>query len=132
MPLRKQNGRRVRVGVLGCGPIAQYAHFESCIKARNADLYAICDVAQDLLHRMAASYQPQKSYQDYDEMLADPDIDAVIIATSDAFHVPASMKRLLKLVNMSSVKSLLAFPLKRLRLLPKWLRKVANSYKWGT
>ena len=30
----------------------------------------------------------------YDEMLADPALDAVIIATSDAFHVPASIKAL--------------------------------------
>ena len=37
--------RRLRVGVLGCGPIAQAAHLEACVKARNADLYAICDVA---------------------------------------------------------------------------------------
>ena len=35
-----KEGRRLRVGVLGCGPIAQAAHFESCTKARNADLYA--------------------------------------------------------------------------------------------
>ena len=45
--------RRLRVGVLGCGPIAQFAHFESCQKARNADLHAICDVAGDLVERMA-------------------------------------------------------------------------------
>ena len=49
----KKRERRLRVGVLGCGPIAQFAHFESCQKARNADLYAICDVAADLVERMA-------------------------------------------------------------------------------
>ena len=47
MAIAKQE-RRLKVGVLGCGPIAQFAHFESCQKARNADLYAICDVAADL------------------------------------------------------------------------------------
>ena len=45
--------RQLRVGVLGCGPIAQAAHFESCTKARNATLYAICDVA-DLLAEVVA------------------------------------------------------------------------------
>ena len=86
--------QRLRIGVLGCGPIAQAAHFESCTKARNADLYAICDVADDLRERMAWTHKPEKSYGDYDAMLADPDLDAVIIATSDAFHVPASLKAL--------------------------------------
>ena len=43
-----KDNRLLRVGVLGCGPIAQAAHFESCTKACNAELYAICDVADDL------------------------------------------------------------------------------------
>lgn len=90
----KKEDQRLRIGVLGCGPIAQAAHFESCTKARNADLYAICDVADDLRERMAWTHKPEKSYGDYDAMLADPDLDAVIIATSDAFHVPASIKAL--------------------------------------
>ena len=86
--------RRLRIGVLGCGPIAQAAHFEACTKARNADLYAICDVAEDLRARMAATHAPAKSYADYQAMLDDPDLEAVIIATSDAFHVGASVMAL--------------------------------------
>ncbi|MES2142959.1 MAG: Gfo/Idh/MocA family oxidoreductase [Pseudomonadota bacterium] len=89
-----KNSRTLRVGVLGCGPIAQAAHFEACTKARNADLYAICDVADDLRDRMAATHAPTRSYADYDTMLADPALEAVIIATSDAFHVPAALKAL--------------------------------------
>jgi len=85
---------KLNVGVLGCGPIAQAGHFESCTKASNARLYSICDVADDLRARMAATHAPDKSYSNYDEMLADPALDAVIIATSDAFHVPASIKAL--------------------------------------
>ena len=92
--MTKKQQRRLKVGVLGCGPIAQFAHFESCQKASNADLYAICDVAGDLVDRMAAIYQPQRKYLDYDTMLADPEVDAVIIATSDTFHVEASRRAL--------------------------------------
>ncbi|MDL2398715.1 Gfo/Idh/MocA family protein [Rhizobium mayense] len=91
--IEKEN-RRLRVGVLGCGPIAQFAHLESCVKARNADLYAICDAAPDLLARMGATYEPQKMFGDYDAMLADPELEAVIVATSDAFHVQMSVKAL--------------------------------------
>jgi len=92
MPIKEE--RRLRVGVLGCGPIAQAAHFESCTKARNADLYAICDVAEDLRERMAATHRPQCSYGDYAAMLADSELEAVIIATADAFHVSASLQAL--------------------------------------
>ena len=92
--MARKDERRVRIGVLGCGPIAQAAHFEACTKARNAGLHAICDIAPDLLARMAATHAPARSYADYDAMLADPDVDAVIIATSDAFHVPAALRAL--------------------------------------
>ena len=92
MPAKEPN--RLRVGVLGAGQIAQAAHFESCTKAKNADLYAICDVADDLRERMAITHGAEKTYSDYDRMLADPEVDAVIIATSDAFHVPASIRAL--------------------------------------
>jgi predicted dehydrogenase len=86
--------KRLRIGVLGAGQIAQAAHFESCTKARNADLYGICDVADDLRQRMAITHGAEKQFSDYDTMLADPDVDAVIIATSDAFHVPAAKRAL--------------------------------------
>jgi len=92
MPVKDE--RRLRIGVLGAGQIAQAAHFESCVKARNAELAAICDVADDLRERMAITHGAGKTYADYDEMLADPEIDAVIIATADAFHVPASLRAL--------------------------------------
>ena len=86
--------RKLNVGVLGCGPIAQAAHLESANKAKNATLYAICDVADDLRARMAATFAPARSFASYDDMLADPALDAVIIATSDAFHVAAAVAAL--------------------------------------
>jgi predicted dehydrogenase len=93
MPVPKED-RLLRVGVLGCGPIAQAAHFESCTKARNATLHAICDVADDLRARMAATHAPARAYAEYDAMLADPELEAVIVATADAFHVEACARAL--------------------------------------
>ena len=45
---------QLRIGVLGAGQIAQAAHLEACRKARNAELYALCDAAEDLLATVAA------------------------------------------------------------------------------
>jgi predicted dehydrogenase len=86
--------RLLRVGVLGAGPISQAAHFEACRKAKNAELYAICDVAEDLLERMSTIHAPRKAYADYDAMLADTNVDAVIVAIADQFHVPMALKAL--------------------------------------
>jgi len=84
--------RRLRIGVLGCGQISQAAHFEAVRKSGNADLYAICDVAQDLLDEMAVIHHPMVTYRDDAEMLADPMVDAVIVAIADQFHVSAALR----------------------------------------
>ncbi len=88
----KKEARTLRVGILGCGPIAQFAHFESAQKSRNADLYAVCDADRELADHFGRFYDAKKIYYDYDEMLADSEVEAVVIATSDAFHVPAALR----------------------------------------
>ena len=87
-----EDQRALRVGVLGAGQISQAAHFEACRKARTAELYAVCDVAEDLLERVAAIHAPKKIYCDYDTMISDPEVDAVIVAVADQFHVPMALK----------------------------------------
>lgn len=91
----KKEGKLLRVGILGCGTISQAAHLESSLKASNVELYAICDVAEDLLKKMADTYSCERIYTDYDEMLKNPDIDAVIIGIGDQFHVQCAKKALL-------------------------------------
>jgi predicted dehydrogenase len=91
-PDRGDKQRKLRVGVLGAGQISQAAHFEACRKAKNVELYAICDVAEDLLEKMFAVHAPAKAYADYDAMLADPGVDAVIVAIADQFHVPMALR----------------------------------------
>ncbi len=86
--------RLLQIGVVGCGPIAQFAHLEACRKARNAELYAVCDVAADLVERVAAIHQPKATYLDYDALLADPRVEAVIVAVADQFHVPLAQRAL--------------------------------------
>lgn len=90
----EKEARLLRIGVVGAGPISQAAHFEACCKARNAELYAICDLASDLVAKMSAIYQPQVTYLEYDALLADPQVDAVIVATADQFHAEMAVKAL--------------------------------------
>ena len=83
-----KDSRRLRLGILGCGPIAQIAHFDAARKTRNVELAAICDSADDLRERMTLLHRPSAAYRDYGEMLASPEIDAVLIGVADQFHVP--------------------------------------------
>lgn len=88
----KKESRLLRIGVLGCGPISQLAHFDACRKSRNAELYAICDLADDLREKMTAIHEPKVAYKSFDEMLGDPKVEAVIIGVADQFHVPLAQK----------------------------------------
>jgi predicted dehydrogenase len=87
-----ETGKILKIGILGAGPIAQFAHFEACRKAENAQLYAICDVAESLRERMAAIHQPEKVYHDFETMLEDPALDAVILAVPDSLHASTAIK----------------------------------------
>ncbi|WP_106767429.1 Gfo/Idh/MocA family protein [Paenibacillus faecalis] len=88
----KPEDKKLKIGVLGCGVISQAAHLEACTRANNVELHAICDVAHDLLESMSNKYSPKRTYDDYDAMLADPEVEAVIIGIADQFHVPMAKK----------------------------------------
>src|SRR2546421_10902195 len=85
----EKEARLLRIGVAGAGPISQAAHFEACRRAHNAQLYAICDLAEALVTNMAAIHHPHVTYLDYDQMLADQQVEAHIVAPAD--RVPVSM-----------------------------------------
>lgn len=83
-----------RIGILGAGDISQAAHFPATRKSKQLELYAICDAADDLRERMVTVHRPTTSFADYDAMLADENIDAVVVAVADQFHVPLAIRAL--------------------------------------
>lgn len=84
----------VRLGVIGCGPITLNAHADAIAKAANIRLQALADRDEALLHDMSARLRPARAYRDADDLLDDPDVDLVLIAVHDRFHVPLARKAL--------------------------------------
>jgi predicted dehydrogenase len=78
----------LKIGLLGCGPIAQFAHLPALERTRKVDLVAVCDRSEALAQAAAARLNVQAVYSSHEELFADPGVDAVIIAVADAFHVP--------------------------------------------
>ncbi len=66
--------------------------------ARNFDLLAdlrwLCDSSPELLERQAARYPGARTCTDLAEMIADPELDAVVIATSVPSHAPLAIQAL--------------------------------------
>ena len=91
----KKEDRCLRIGILGCGVISQAGHLIAVTKAKNAHLQAICDVSQELRCRMAETWHPDSVYASYEDMLADPAVEAVVIGVGDQFHMPCAKQALL-------------------------------------
>lgn len=75
------------IGVVGCGSIAEIAHFPSIKKAPGAELIAVCDLNEQRAKETAEKWGARRWYSDYKRMFADnDDLDAVIIATPNNLH----------------------------------------------
>ncbi|MDQ1727631.1 MAG: hypothetical protein QOK14_1676 [Frankiaceae bacterium] len=84
----------VRWGFLGAGGIATGALGPAVAAARNATLHAVA--ARDLgrAQGLADRFGGKVAYASYDELLADPDVDAVYVSLSNDNHMPWSLKAL--------------------------------------
>ncbi len=79
---------RINVGIIGCGSRAGSVSrtFAQLGQADNScQIVAACDVYEKRKREMAERYKA-KAYTDYRELLQQPDIDAVYIATPDHWH----------------------------------------------
>lgn len=79
--------RLLRIGLLGCGTISQFAHIPALMRAEGVEFAALCDAAPDLLQAMGARAGVTSLYTSYSEFLASSGVDAVLIAVPDEFHV---------------------------------------------
>ena len=71
---------RLRIGVIGLGWFGEI-HCETIVGVPNLELAALCTRTPDRLQAQAEKFGVKKTYRDYRDMLADPDIDAVSIVT---------------------------------------------------
>lgn len=83
---------RIRLGVIGAGRIAQVAHLPATAKAMGIRLVAISDRSAELATTVCARYGVD-AFTDIDDLLA-LDLDAVLIAVPDRYHLPCGLQAL--------------------------------------
>ncbi len=91
MDRQGQTRERLRVGVVGCGVIAQVMHLTH-VRALD-DRYvlaAVCDVSPELAEACAHRYGAEQSYTDYEQMLERAQLDVVLDLTPDS-HAPLAL-----------------------------------------
>ena len=80
----------VRLGVLGYGMMAQ-AHLIGLQSVNRARVVAIAGPNMSRARAVAETHSVPTVYADEHEMVADPDVDAVVIASPDDQHYPQTM-----------------------------------------
>lgn len=80
---------RVRVGVVGVGIGA--LHIEGYKMSPNAEVVAVADINVERAKNCAERFEIPRVYADYQEMLAQCDLDAVSVCTPNSFHAPVAV-----------------------------------------
>ena len=83
---------KLKIGIIGCGGIANDKHLPSMAKQPDVELVAFCDLIVERAEKAAAEYgvSGAKVYTDYRQLLDDKSIDAVHVLTPNVSHCEIS------------------------------------------
>ena len=89
----KQNGL-MRVGIIGAGWIAEKAAI-TLNGLEHCEAYAIASRSKEKADAFAEKWKIRKAYGSYSELIADPDVDLVYVATPHSHHYDVTREALL-------------------------------------
>ena len=75
--------RRVKVGIIGCGQVAQIVWLPYIHELDEFKIIAVSDISKKLMDYYGSLYGVQKRYLDWRDMIRDEEIEAVIVLTSN-------------------------------------------------
>ena len=87
-----QTREQLRIGVIGCG--AGVFHLEGYAKEPRAQVVALAGLEADRCRELAAKFDVPRVYGDYQELLAQDDVEAVSIAAPNFLHLPMTLAAL--------------------------------------
>ena len=91
MPKINSSTRTIRWGIIGCGNVTEIKSGPAFQKAERSELVAVMRRNGDLAKDYAARHDVKKWYDDAQALIADPEVDAVYIATPPSSHQPYTL-----------------------------------------
>ena len=86
--------KKIKIAVIGTGSIS-HSHIQAYLKNESVELYAFCDIDEQVLKAAGEKYGVTRLYTDEAEMLrALPEIDAVSVCAWNSAHAPCSIMAL--------------------------------------
>ncbi|MBE6696500.1 MAG: Gfo/Idh/MocA family oxidoreductase, partial [Ruminococcaceae bacterium] len=88
--------RNVKVGIIGCGGIANGKHMPSLKQIAEVQMVAFCDIIPEKAEKAAKEFGTPnaKIYTDYKELLNDPEIEVVHVLTPNRSHADITIDAL--------------------------------------
>ena len=85
------------IAVIGCGRIANLAHFPAFSKMESIRVKYACDLIKEKAEKIKEEYTfVENVITDYNVALDDPEVDAVYVLTPNYSHYEITMKALQK------------------------------------
>jgi len=82
------NESKIRIGIIGSGAVTQTGHIPAIKSISKAELVALCDTDEEKLRFLAKKHRISRTYTNYEKLIADKQVDAVVIATPNNLHLP--------------------------------------------
>ena len=88
--------KRLRIGIIGCGGIANGKHLPALSLNEHVELVAFCDIIHDKAQQAAVQYGAAGAavYTDYHELLKDESLDVIHVCTPNDSHAPITIAAL--------------------------------------
>jgi predicted dehydrogenase len=91
-PAAATTKRRIRVGFVGCGEVAQIMHWPSLYQlADRYEVTALCDVSPLVLAHLGEQWNVENLTTDHKELVTHGEVDAVLVASPNAFHAEVTL-----------------------------------------
>lgn len=96
MSKKGKKSKKTKVGIIGCGGIANGKHMPAISKIEEVEMVAFCDIVIKKAKKAAKEYgtDDAKVYEDYKELLKDDSIDVVHVLTPNDAHSPITVAAL--------------------------------------
>ena len=78
--------QKLKIGIIGAGGIVMYSHLPGYAHMDNVEIVAICDIKIEKAKAMADQYGIPQVFENYKDLLALPELDAVDICTPNYLH----------------------------------------------
>lgn len=80
--------KTIKIGVIGCGEIAQIMHLPYLAELDEFELWSLCNTSKKPLAFCTEKYgvPKERCYTDFADLIADPALDAVLICSADHYQ----------------------------------------------